>query len=246
MEVGKLTVEVRAGTGKGISRKIRRDGLVPGVCYGHGLDKPVNIMVNPKALKGSLDPARGQNTIITVTLSDNGTARTTLTAMLWEWQVHPLRRNVTHVDLIAIDPERPIEVEVPVDFVGKAIGTVDGGQLHTVLRAIPVKCKPADIPTKFTVDVSSLAIGMALHVSDVTLPAGVEFAVPETYSIVSCVAPKAEKVAEEEALAVPGAEGAPVEGAAPAEGGDAAAKTEGAGGDKKAPEAKDDKKKKKE
>ena len=245
MEVGKLTVEVRTGTGKGISRKIRREGLVPGVCYGHGLDKPVNIMVNPKALKGSLDPARGQNTIITVTLSDNGTARTTLTAMLWEWQVHPLRRNVTHVDLIAIDPDRPIEVEVPVDFVGKAIGTVDGGQLHTVLRAIPVKCKPADIPTKFTVDVSPLAIGMALHVSDVTLPAGVEFAVPETYSIVSCVAPKAEKVAEEEALAVPGAEGVPVEGAAPAEGGDAA-KKDAAGGDKKAPEAKDDKKKKKE
>jgi len=169
MEVGKLTVEVRNGTGKGISRKIRQQGLVPGICYGHGLEKPVNIMVNPKVLRGSLDPTRGQNTIITVTLAENGATKTTLTAMLWEWQLHPLRRNVTHVDLIAIDPERPIQVEVPVELLGKAIGTIDGGQLHVVLRAVPVKCKPADIPTKFVLDVSPLTIGMALHVENTSL-----------------------------------------------------------------------------
>jgi large subunit ribosomal protein L25 len=234
MEVGKLAVEVRKTTGKGISRRIRRQGMIPGICYGHGLDAPVNVVVNPKALKASLDPVRGQNTIISVTLADERKQQT-LTAMLWEWQIHPLRRNVTHVDLIAIDPEKPIEVEVPVELLGKAIGTVDGGQLHVVLRSVPVKCKPADIPTKFELDISALTIGDALHVSDLRLPPNVGLAVPETYSIVSVVAPKAEKVVEEEVLAVPG------EGEAAAAGAEGAA----APGDKKEADAGGDEKEKK-
>ena len=68
---------------------------------------------------------------------------------------------MTHVDLIAIDPEKPMTIEVPVELVGKAIGTVDGGQVHVVLRTVPVKCKPAEIPTNFTLDISSLKIGDA-------------------------------------------------------------------------------------
>ncbi len=238
MEVGKLTVEVRKGTGKGASRKIRSEGKVPGICYGHGLTAPVNVSVDPKALKASLDPIRGQNTIISVTLAD-GAKNQTLTALLWEWQVHPLRRNVIHVDLIAIDPEKPITVEVPVELEGKAVGTVDGGQVHVVLRTVPIKCKPAEIPTKFTLDITSLKIGDAMHVSDLTVPPGMELAVPATYSIVSCVAPKAEKVAEEEVLAV-GAEGEAA--AAPGAEGAEGDKKEGAAAAAPAGDAKDDKK----
>ena len=235
MEVGKLTVHVRKNISKGESRKLRAQGLVPGVCYGANLTAPLSVVVNPKELKGSLDPARGRNTVITVTVQDGQSQAAQLTAMLWEYQIDALRRHVTHVDLISIDPSKSLEVEVPIELLGKAIGTVDGGQLHVERHTLPVRCKPADIPVKFSIDISPLAIGDALHVSDLKMPAGVIAAIPESFTLVTCVAPKAEKEAEAavpaEGVAVEGA--VPVEGAAPAEGAAAAA----AGG--KAPAAGD-------
>jgi len=221
MEVGKLTVHLRKNTGKGETRKLRTQGLVPGVCYGSGLEGPLSVIVNPKELKASLDPARGRNTVIAVTVQDGQQSAARLTAMLWEYQIDALRRNVTHVDLISIDPNKAIEVEVPIELMGKAIGTVDGGQLHVERHTLPVRCKPADIPVKFQIDIAPLAIGDALHVSDLKMPPGVVAAIPESFTIVTCVAPKAEKEAE---AAVP-AEGALVEGAVPADG---AAPAEGA------------------
>jgi large subunit ribosomal protein L25 len=217
MEVGKLTVEVRHGTGKSINRKLRRSGKVPGVCYGVGLERPLDIIIDPKALKASLDPEKKQNTVIDLSVV-GGDAERRVTAMLWEYQVHPIKRNVMHVDLIAIDPDKTIETEVPVEFVGRAAGFVEGGQLHIVRREIPVKCKPADIPNKFVVDVTPLEVGDTIHISDVEIPAGVEPAVSTSLSLVSCVAPRAEvEVAPEEGVEVPEGE-APAAGEAGGEG----------------------------
>jgi large subunit ribosomal protein L25 len=228
MEVGKLTVQLRKGAGKGESRRLRSQGLVPGVCYGAKLETPLAVTVNPRELKASLDPARGRNTVIHVTVQDDGKPAAQLTAMLWEYQIDALRRNVTHVDLISIDPDKIIEVEVPLVWVGKAAGTVDGGQIHVERHSLPVRCRPADIPVQFDVDITPLHIGDALHVADVNMPPGVQAAVPTGFTLVTCVAPKAEK----EVAAAPGAAG--VEGAAaaaPAEGDKKEAAKEG--GDKK-------------
>ncbi|HYU15821.1 MAG TPA: 50S ribosomal protein L25 [Candidatus Acidoferrum sp.] len=219
MEVGKLTVHVRQSLGKGQSRRLRAEGKVPGICYGAGLDRPLAIVLNAKELKASLDPAKGRNTVINVRV-ENGeaTPSTELTALLWDYQIDALRRHVTHVDLISIDPDKPIQVEVPLVLIGKAIGTVDGGQIHVERHTLPVRCKPADIPTKFEVDITPLKIGDALHVTNLVMPPGVQAAVPEGFTIVTCVAPKVEKEVVETAAV-------PVEGAAPAEG--AAAPAEG-------------------
>ncbi|HWM84976.1 MAG TPA: 50S ribosomal protein L25 [Kofleriaceae bacterium] len=236
MEVGKLTVHIRHDIGKGQSRRLRAEGKVPGICYGAKLQQPLAIVLNAKELKASLDPARGRNTVISVKVQDGDATSTELTALLWEYQIDKLRRNVTHVDLISIDPEKPIEVEVPLVLVGKAVGTVDGGQIHVERHALPIRCRPADIPTRFELDITPLKIGDALHVSDVTMPEGVQAAVPGDFTLVTCVAPKVEKETTE-AAAVP-AEGAAVEGAAaPAEGekkeGAAGGKGEGGGDEKK-------------
>jgi large subunit ribosomal protein L25 len=232
MEVGKLTVQVRNGTGKGVARRIRAQGLVPGVCYGAGVDTVFNIAVDPKALKASLDPVKKQNTVINVTLADEGKTVTEVTAMLWEYQIHPLRRTVTHVDLVSIDPSKELEVEVPIELVGKAIGAVDGGQIHVTRHEVTVRCTPAAIPVKFELDVTPLNIGDTLHIYDITFPEGVSPAISTKLSIATCVAPKAE-VVEEEVLEL-------AEGEVPAEGADAAKAAEGAdakpaadGGDKK-------------
>jgi large subunit ribosomal protein L25 len=209
MEVGKLTVNLRKETGKGVSRRLRANGLVPGVCYGVGLDGPVNITVDPKALKASLDPVKRDNTVINVVIEDEGKKANELTAMLWEYKVHPIRRVVTHVDLKAIDAEKEVEVEVPIELVGTAAGIVEGGQIHIERRSFSVRCRPADIPAKFVLDISSLDVGDALHISDLEIPANVTPAVSEKLTIVTCVAPRAEKAAAEGEIEVEAAAAAP-------------------------------------
>jgi len=120
-------------------------------------------------------------------------------------------------------------VTVPVVLTGKALGTTNGGQLHQSLHTVPVAAKPAAIPTKIEVDVSSLEIGDALHVSDLKLSAGVRVLLDARDAIASVVAPKAEKVEAEVA--------APVEGAVPAEGAAAAGAAAPAAGGAAAPAA---------
>lgn len=239
MEVGKLTVFIRHDIGKGQSRRLRAEGRVPGICYGAKLEQPLAITLNAKELKASLDPAKGKNTVISVKVEDgNGGASTELTALLWDYQIDSVRRYVTHVDLISIDPEKPIEVEVPLVLVGKAIGTVDGGQIHVERHTLPIRCRPIDIPIKFELDITSLKIGDALHVGNVAMPPGVQAAVPEGFTLVTCVAPKVEKevteaaaVTAEGAVAADGA-AAPAEGDKK-EGAAAGGKGEGGGDEKK-------------
>lgn len=236
---GQLTVSLRSGAGKGAAHRLRAAGLVPGVCYGESTDgkiDPLHVTVNVKELKAALDPIRKQNTVIALTIKDGEKSVRTLSALVKDYQLHPLRREVTHVDLLAIDPNKEVNAIVPLELVGKAAGLIDGGLVHTVMRTLEVRCKPADIPTKLELDISPLVIGTVLHVGDIKMPAGVRSMTAAREAVVSMVAPEAEKPAEvaADAAAAPGA--APAAGAAaPAAGGkDAKAAPAAAGKDAKA------------
>ena len=213
MEVGKLTVTVRTTTGhKGASRQLRTQGKVPGVCYGasvNGKIEPLAITIDVRELKKALDPVRKQNTVLDLTI-EGGAGKQQLHALVKDYQLDSLRRDITHVDLLAIDPNKEVLAEVPLEFVGKPKGAIDGGQIRIVMRNLEVRAKPNDIPVKLTIDVSPLEIGDVIHVSTVALPSGVEVVTGRDLAVVTCAAP------EEEAVA------APVEGAAPAEGAAAA------------------------
>jgi large subunit ribosomal protein L25 len=216
MEVGKLTVSLRERSGKGGSRKLRAEGKVPGVCYGASVDgriEPLPITVDVKQLRGALDPVRKRNTVISLTI-EGGTAPRSLHALVKDVQVDALRRDVTHVDLLAIDPNKEVRAEVPLEFTGKPKGAIDGGQIRIVLRSLTVRAKPSDIPVKLVVDVSPLEIGDVIHVSAIELPSGVASVTGRDLAVVTCAAPEEEKVAATEA--------APAEGAAPAAGAAAA------------------------
>jgi large subunit ribosomal protein L25 len=170
MEVGKLTVTLRNNTGKGAATKLRAQGLVPGICYGASPDgkiEPLQISVNVKALRAALDPVRKANTVLDLTI-EGGTTTHRLHALVKDYQIDTLRRDITHVDLLAIDPNKEVIAEVPIEFTGKPAGAIDGGQIRIVLRALSVRSKPSDIPTKLTVDVSPLEIGDVIHVSAIT------------------------------------------------------------------------------
>jgi large subunit ribosomal protein L25 len=230
MEVGKLTVSVRSNHGhKGASRKLRTEGKVPGVCYGASVDgriEPLPITVDVKQLRAALDPVRKQNTVINLTIEGATGGNKALHALVKDYQLHPIRREITHVDLLAIDPNKEVLAEVPLEFVGKPAGAINGGQVRIVLRRLEVRSKPSDIPVKLTVDVSPLEIGDVIHVSAVALPDGVTAVTGRDLAVVTCAAP------EEEAVATP-AEGA----AAPAEGAAAAAAPAAGAKDAKAPAA---------
>jgi len=205
MEVGKLTVQVRSGKGKGVARKLRAQELVPGVCYGHNVETPLPISLSPRLLKGALDPEKRHNTVIDVTVEDNGTAAHQLTVMLKDYQVHPISRNVLHVDLVAIDTEAKVEVEVPIVLTGKFVGAVLGGQLHVVRHELRLSCRPQDIPSQVELDITNLDIGDVLHISDLKIQEGIEILDAPKLTIVTCTAPAAE---EEVAAEEEGAEGA--------------------------------------
>ena len=225
MEVGKLTVSLRNTTGhKGASKALRTQGKVPGVCYGasiNGRIEPLSIIVDVKELKKALDPVRKQNTVLDLTI-EGGATKHTLHALVKEYQVHPLRREITHVDLLAIDPNKEVAAAVPLEFIGKPKGTVDGGQLRIVMRFVDLRAKPNDIPVKLTIDVTPLEIGDVIHVSSITLPAGVTVTTGRDLAVVTCAAPEKDEVAVS-------ADGTPVaEGAAAAPAAGAAAPAAGA------------------
>jgi large subunit ribosomal protein L25 len=229
MEVGKLTVTIRNPEGKGAIRALRTQGKVPGVCYGataQGRIEPLAITVDVKALRAALDPVKKQNTVIDLTVEGGGGAPRSLHALVKDYQRDLIRRDITHVDLLAIDPDKVVSAAVPVEFIGKPAGTIEGGQLRIVLRNLEIRAKPSDIPTKLTIDVSPLGIGDVFHVSDIALPEGVISVTGRDLAVVTCAAPEEDKtpvaeVAATDAAAAPAA-GAPAaagaKGAAPAAG----------------------------
>ncbi len=217
MQVGKLTVTVRTAAGKGAATKLRASGKVPGICYGaspEGKIEPLPIAVDIKALRAALDPVRKQNTVIDLTIegSEAGTARH-LHALVKDFQIATLRRDVTHVDLLAIDPNKEVTADVPIEFVGKPKGAINGGQIRIVLRELAVRAKPNDIPVVLAIDVSPLEVGDVIHVSAIALPPGVTSVTNRDLAVVTCAKPEEDKV--ETAAVADASAGAPA-AAAPA------------------------------
>jgi large subunit ribosomal protein L25 len=232
MDFAKVSVEVRNESGKGSARRARAAGKIPGILYGHK-ETPVSLTVDPHALLKSLDKEKKRNTVFSLAVG----ATNSITAMIRDFQIDPMSRQLIHVDFIRVSMDEEVKVTVPLILIGTPAGVVDGGNLHQSMHAIPLAAKPSAIPSKLEIDVSALKIGEALHASDLKLGAGVRVLLEAKEALASVVMPRAEKV-EEAAAAVP-AEGA---AATPAEGAAAGAAAPAAGGDKAAAGGKDEKK----
>jgi large subunit ribosomal protein L25 len=222
MDFAKVSVEVRNNVGKGAARRIRASGKVPGVLYGRHA-APVSVSFDARLLLKSLDKEKRRNTVFALSLDQGGNGES-VTAMIREAQIDPISQRLVHVDFLRVDLDQEVHVTVPLVLTGKAVGVVNGGQLHQSMHVLSVAAKPAAIPSKIEVDVTALEIGTAVHVSDLKLGEGVRALIDAREAVASVVAPKAEKV---EAAAVEGAVDA---AAAPAAAGDKAA----AGADKAA------------
>lgn len=168
MEERTLVAHRREGKGKEEARRLRHQGLIPAVVYGHR-EETIPITLNPKELFKILHGGAGERTLINLTIEGLQGGPVTKTVILKEKQVDPVKRTMLHADLYTIAMDEEIYVNVPVHIVGKAAGVEQGGVLEQVLREIEVRCLPGDIPPRIDVDVSALNIGDAIHVGDITL-----------------------------------------------------------------------------
>jgi large subunit ribosomal protein L25 len=186
-----LVAESRASTGKGVARKLRAAGRIPGVLYGKGRESRP-IALDPRALERVLHQSgAGMNTLIDLEM-DGGQQ----VVLVKELQRDPVHGLYLHADLYLVDLTQTIEVSVPLHFVGKAAGTEFGGILDHPLREIEVECLPRAIPDQIEVDVSPLDVGDSLHVRDLVLPPGVTVTTDLDLAVASVVLPAAEEVVE--------------------------------------------------
>ena len=207
-----LTVDLRDGFGKSMTRKLRAKGQVPGVVYGAGID-PTAIVIEDLALAKVL--RGGANALVDL---HGEKALEGKPVLVKEVQRDPLSRRVVHCDLYAVNLRARLDVEVPLHYVGTPKGVaLDGGVMEPLLRTLEVSCMPLAIPESIDIDVSNLAIGDALHVKDLVLPPDVVSKIDLETTIVHVVAPRLEEEPAAAAEAVP-AEGEAAAAAAPAAG----------------------------
>lgn len=207
MQTQVIEIKRREKSGKTSARKDRQAGRVPGILYGHKQD-PVSFTVDPHDLMKKVKASgAGRNTVFKLSGLDRE-----VMALLKEAQVHPLRHNLIHIDLVEVRESDRVVVEVPVELVGKPEGVTAGGVLQAVRRTIAVETSPISIPAKIVVDVSHLHLNQALHVNDIKFPEGTKSGYPagSNFAVATVQAPRAEEEVKPAAdAAAEGAEGAP-------------------------------------
>lgn len=170
MQQTQMKIETRSSTGKGISRKLRAAGRIPGIVYGRGME-PVAISLEPKALNAAIAGEGGLNNLITL---EGGGDLDKVVVIVAEIQRDALKRTPEHVDLHRVNMSEKVRVNVPVSLVGTAAGVKEGGLLDFAHHSLHIECLPGQIPEHIEINIADLKIGHAIHVSEISFPAGVK------------------------------------------------------------------------
>ena len=180
-----LTALPRPAAGKGESNRLRRDGRVPAIVYGHEVE-PTPVSVDARELFHALNGPAGRNALIALELE----GRTTL-VVARDLQRHAVRRDVLHLDLLAVDQDQQIDIEVPIHLVGLDDVQRDGGYLNHVRHVVPIRVRPLDTPDFIELSVAGMGIGDVRRLGDVAalLPAGAEIGDDADRVIVTINAP---------------------------------------------------------
>ncbi len=194
----------RSDRGKNEARRLRQSGKVPAVLYG-GKGEAIALALNTKQIGAILRSATGHNTLFQVDLAGKHEP-----AILKDWQVDPLSGNLLHVDLLRVAMDVRMRVKVPVHTFGEPAGVKQqGGVFEVVTREVEIECLPAEIPTEFKVDVSSLMLGNQLRAKELAIDAKMKLITDPERVLAHVVALKVEEEKPAEVAAT--------EAAAPAE-----------------------------
>lgn len=184
MESIALSCSLRDGRGKGPNRRLRNEERLPAVVYGHGFEQAVPVTLCPRELAKALENPKGYNALFT--LDVNGKS---VQGFVREVQRKPSTRQITHVDIVVPDLDKPMVADVPVKTSGRAIGVQTGGKLAQTFRTVKVKARPADIPAIIDIDVTALDHGQAVMASQMPLPEGVKPVFDHDFAVVKILAP---------------------------------------------------------
>lgn len=197
-----LKAIARESVGSAESKRLRKDGNIPAVVYGMGMD-PLSVAINAREFRNALKTEAGTNVIINLEVGSDK-----FTALAREIQKHPYRDEYLHIDLIQIDLTQTVEADVQIDFVGIPVGVKEeGGLVQTINSSISISALPTNIPTSIELDISALNVGDNLTATDVSLPEGVELANEDDESLLVTITLPRAAVEEEEDLDELGMEG---------------------------------------
>ncbi len=184
-----VEAEPREDFGKNAARRTRAAGRIPGVVYGGG-GPVIPVSVDPIGIRNILHSESGHNTIFTLEVRGKAPAR----AMVRDWQSEPIRGGLLHVDLVRIALDTKLRLKVAIHVTGEPKGVkVEGGVFEFMLREVEVECLPDDIPEAISADVSALALGQSLRVSELTISPKVKVLTDSNRVVAHVVAPRAEE-----------------------------------------------------
>ncbi len=166
-----LTVECQKRPEGSKPNALRRQGRIPANLYGHQGAQSISLTLDAKTAERLLKKASLNNTIIDLNVTDVPWRGKTL---IREVQTHPTKRSLYHLSFFAVAAHSDLAIEVPLRFVGDAVGVKqEGGLLDPVMTQMQVRCAPENIPDAIEINVSNLNIGDNLHVHEIALPEGV-------------------------------------------------------------------------
>jgi large subunit ribosomal protein L25 len=199
MELREIEIQRRTETGKQVAKRLRRQGLIPGVLYGARPASP--IAVDSKDLLKATHGHAGGTQLLKLRFAEDGE---THTAIIRDLQIDPVSEALLHVDLQEVAMDRAITVTVPVHPVGEPVGVKDqNGILGMILREVQVSCLPGLIPDRIEVDVSMLRIGDVLTVANLAPPVGIRILNDPGQAVATVSPPMAEEVAAPAAAPTP-------------------------------------------
>lgn len=161
-----LEVEKRESQGKGPAKRLRTEGKIPAIFYGHG-EEPISLTIDAKMLHNILHAHAAENIIFDVKIPGQ---KNLLKAIIREVQHHPVRGDILHLDLLHISMTKKLHVSVPIVLVGSPVGVMTkGGILQHILHELEIECLPGEIPEHIEVDVTDLDVGDSIHLRDLSL-----------------------------------------------------------------------------
>ena len=182
-EANTLNIEHREEIGTNASRRLRKNHLTPAILFGH--KKPsIPVMLSSKTLNRLRKDKKLAGHILQLTLEGK-----TYQALVQSVQTHPLRDEVTHVELLRVQEKTALSTELPIEYLGEneAPAALAGGQIIHFLSSIKISCLPKDLPDHITIDVSELELDQTLHLNEVSLPKGVKLCESNSENISVCV-----------------------------------------------------------
>lgn len=182
-----LQANTREGKGKGVARKLRAAGSIPAVLYGTDVETPLSLSLDPNDILDLFEQPKGKNVLFDVSVKDGSNVSN---VMVKDYDVDPVRRNLLHVDLQAVDTNTPIRVKVPIKPTGRSAGQRLGGILNVIRPNIDVYARPEDIPAEIEISVNDLKVGETILASMVALPEGVAPAFRSDYGLLRVVMPR--------------------------------------------------------